>query len=172
MGYLRGCKVYLGGPIEHAEDKEDWRPPVRDVLRKEFQIELFDPTEDVKQEWLPNLLDAREACDFDTMSKIAKRFVHKDLSVVDECRFIISNVPRGVPTTGTTHEIINSWDLKKPTLLVCPEGKQYVPAWYYGFIPHSPWMHGSWDSLYDYLREVDAGKHKEETRWCRLYGLV
>lgn len=170
MGYLKGTKAYLSGPIEN-DPGNDWRSEPKRVLREEFGIDLFDPMEDVKQQWVPSLKKAREECDYDTMSQIAESFVHKDLSIVDECRFIISYLPYKVCTTGTHHEIINSTNLKKPTLLVCPQGKQFIPLWYYGFIPHEV-MFGDWKSLYEYLREVDEGKHTHNKRWRRVYGLV
>jgi hypothetical protein len=77
-----------------------------------------------------------------------------------------------VPTTGTTHEIINSDLYKKPTLLVCERGKEWIPMWFYGFIDHKRYMFGSWDELYAYLEDVNAGKHKDDDRWSYCYGTI
>lgn len=170
MGYLAGKRAYLGGPIEN-DVSIDWRSGPRKVLREEFGIDLFDPMEDPKQQWVYKLNKAREECDYATMAQIAEAFVHKDLATVDECKFVISYLPYKICTTGTHHEIINSSNLKKPTLLVCPQGKQFIPLWYYGFIPHEV-MFGGWEPLYAYLREVDAGEHKHNKRWRMVYGLV
>jgi hypothetical protein len=105
------------------------------------------------------------------MTKIAKAFVRKDLAMVDRADFTIAYLPSGVPTTGTHHEIINSNNAKKPTMLVCPQGKEFIPLWYYGFIPHE-FMFGSWDGLWEYLCEVNKGKHVHNDRWAFTYGLV
>ena len=172
MGYLAGKRCYLGGPIENGDALGDWRVGPRKVLREEFGIDLFDPFEDPKQQWVAKLNKARDECDFDTMAEIAEAFVHKDLGTVDGCQFVISYLPYKVCTTGTHHEIINSSDLKKPTLLVCPQGKQFLPLWYFGFIDHKDFMYGGWEPLYAYLREVDAGLHKHNKRWRMVYGLV
>jgi hypothetical protein len=171
MGCLKGVKAYLSGPIENGDSSYDWRIDPRRILREEFGIDLFDPFEDPKQKSSTELMKARDECDYEKMAEISESFVHKDLSIVDECRFIISYLPYKVCTTGTHHEIINSHNMKKPTLLVCPQGKQFVPLWYYGFIPHEV-MFGSFNALYEYLREVDAGLHKHNKRWRRVYGLV
>jgi hypothetical protein len=76
-----------------------------------------------------------------------------------------------VPTTGTVHEIVNADLYKKPTMIICERGKEWIPIWYYGFIHHK-YMFGSWEDLYNYLQEVDDGKHTDDHRWAYVYGLV
>ena len=68
------------------------------------------------------------------------------------------------------HEIINSNNAKKPTLLVS-EHKKLIPLWYYGFIPHRCMFTG-WEALYEYLDGVDKGKEKDNDRWSYVYGLI
>lgn len=171
MTYLSDKRCYLSGPIQYDVTGLNWRTAPKQILTAYFKIDLFDPFDDPKQQWLPHLKEAQEVKDYDRMADIAKQFVRKDLCMVDRSDFIISYLPYKVPTTGTHHEIINSANAKKPTLLVCPEGKDKVPLWYYGFIPHTA-MFGSWDALYGYLEEVNAGQHKENSRWSYVYGLV
>jgi nucleoside 2-deoxyribosyltransferase len=171
MGVLRGKRCYLSGPIQYDDTGHNWREGPRKVLVEEFGIDLFDPFEDPKQQWVPLLMDAQKRKDYDTMQRISRQFVRKDLCMVDRSDFIISYLPHKMPTTGTHHEIINSVNAKKPTLLVCPQGKEYVPLWYYGFIPHEV-MFGGWEDVYQYLRDVDAMKHTGNNRWAYVYGLV
>jgi hypothetical protein len=168
--YLAGASCYLGGPIEH-DSAEDWRVYPKRILGKEFGIRVTDPNEDPKQKWLPTLQDARKKKDYDLMAQIARSFVRKDLCLVDRSDFGIWYLPYKVPTCGSHHEIVNSNNSKKPTLLVCPQGKELVPAWYYGFIPHD-FMFGSWEDLFKYLTEVNSGKHKENNRWHYVYGMI
>lgn len=170
MSYLRGKRCYLSGPIEYDTGK-NWRTEPTGVFTKQFGIDLFDPFSDPKQVLSEELHEARRLKDFDTMTRIAKAFVRKDLAVVDRADFVVAFLPWKVPTTGTHHEIINSNNAKKPTLLVCPQGKEKVPLWYFGFIDVE-FMFGSWQELYLYLTAVDIGQHKANDRWAFVYGMV
>jgi nucleoside 2-deoxyribosyltransferase len=171
MSVLENARLYLSGPIENDPSKTNWRNAPTDVLIEEFKINVFDPYADPKQQWVPMLQEARKKKDYDEMRRICKAFVRKDLCMVDRSDFLIAYLPKGVYTTGTHHEIINAHNTKKPTLLVCPEGKEFIPLWYFGFIPHQV-MFGSWEDLYKYLREVNVGMHKDNRRWAFLYGLI
>lgn len=170
MGYLTGKRLYLSGPIEH-ESGVDWRVEPKKVLAGEFGIEIFDPRSDPKQEWVPTLNKARETCDYDKMREIARDFVSKDLTVVSRSDIVIANLPYKVPTFGTTHEIINSVDDKKPTLLLCEKGKQFIPFWFWG-VGQPRHFFSTWEEVYAYLREVNDGKHTEDRRWRYIYGLI
>jgi nucleoside 2-deoxyribosyltransferase len=174
VSYLENKRCYLSGPIEN-DSGPNWRVEPKKVLTEEFKLDLFDPNEDPKQQWAKPLKKARDECDYKKMAKIAKQFVHKDLTIVDRMDLVIAYLPYKVATTGTHHEIINSSDRKKPTLLICEQGKNMVPLWYYGFVPHQH-MFGSWEDLYGYLREVNEGKHKgnakHQRRWAYIYGLL
>lgn len=161
--YLANKRFYLSGPIQFNNDSKNWRTDVVKVLREEFQIEVFDPFDDPKQQWSEPLKAAQAKKDYDEMARIAKMFVRKDLSLVDRSDAVISYVPYKVPTFGTTHEIINSVNAKKPTILVS-ESKEKVPLWFYGFVPHE-FMFGSWEEAFQYLREINDNKHLENNRW-------
>jgi hypothetical protein len=157
--------------MESTNWDNNWRDTVGAKLIEEFKIDLFDPAKDAKQQWVHDLNKARDEENYDRMREIAKQFVYKDLQVVDYSNFIIAAVPYKIPTTGTAHEIIDADSRKRPTLLVCEKGKKFVPAWYYGIIPHK-YFFGSWEDLYAYLRDVDAGLHKDDSRWAYVYGLI
>jgi nucleoside 2-deoxyribosyltransferase len=82
---------------------------------------------------VPALKKAQSEKDTDTIAKIAKSFVRKDLCLVDRADFLIAYLPNKIPTTGTNHEIINSNNAKKPTLLVTDTGDiTNIPLWYFG----------------------------------------
>jgi len=170
MGFLQNQRVYLSGPIQH-DVTEDWRNLPRKVLVEEFGINLFDPFSDPKQQWVPILKDAQKNGDLETIVRISKSFVRKDLCMVDRADFVIAYLPYKVPTTGTTHEIINSNNAKKPTLLVTDSNVTQIPLWYFGFIP-TEFMFAGWESLFSYLREVDEGKHRQNNRWSYIYGEI
>lgn len=170
--YLRNKRVYLSGPIENDNSaKHNWRDNPKKILKTKFKIDLFDPFDDPKQVFANDLYEARKNKDYEAIAKIAKGFVRKDLAMVDRADFIIAYLPYQVPTCGTHHEIINSNNAKKPTLLICPEGKWNIPLWYYGFIPHEC-MFSNWNDLYNYLQEVNDYKHTNNNRWHFIYGLI
>ena len=170
-GYLRNARCYLSGPIENDDSGWDWRIAPKTILKEEFKIDLFDPASDPKQQWAGVMKEAKEAEDYAKVEEIGKKFVRKDLCIVDRSDFLIAYLPKNIPTTGTVHEIINSNNAKKPTILICTQGKKYIPAWYFGFVPHMN-MFGSWEELYHYLREVDNGAHMDDDRWAYVYKLI
>lgn len=167
MNYLSGRRVYFGGPIEF-DGSADWRTPVKKTLLARFGLKVFDPAADPKQGQREKIEAFKAAGRFDELAEVVHEFVRLDLAIVDRADFVIQHLPYRVPTTGTVHEIINSNNAKKPTLLVCPQGKGKIPDWYFGFIPHE-FMFGSWDDLYTYLQDVDDGKHQHNNRWFFTY---
>jgi len=166
--YLLGRRCYVGGPIEHDTHAYDWRTEVKKKLVGEFGLKVFDPADDPKQGLREKIVYCKEHSLWDELREVVSEFVMADLSVVDHSDFIIQHLPYKVPTTGTHHEIINASNLKKPTLLVCPQGKKHIADWYFGFIKHE-YMFGSWQELYAYLHEVAEGKHIADRRWFFVY---
>ena len=172
MGALQDSTVYLSGPIEFEDtSKPDWRPPVIEVLSKRFGINVHDPSTDEKQGRAPLLVKALAEERYDDAEKIARLFVKKDLVLIDHSHFLIAYAPRGVATTGTPCETHYAVNAKKPVFVVCEEGKRFAPRWYFGNLRHR-YIYGSWDELYEYLQEVDDGKHKDNHRWWFVYEMI
>lgn len=171
MDFLKGQQCYLSGPIEQCSAKENWRPAVVQTLTERYGMKVFDPHADPKQQWADDLKKARSEKDYKTMAKIARKFVRKDLQVVQRSDLLIAHLPFGVPTTGSHHEIFLANLLKNPVLLVCPQGKEYNPLWYFGFIPDDQCF-GSWDELYEYLDKVHSGEMKYNYRWDFICNLL
>lgn len=168
---LENATVYLSGPIQFDID-EDWRSEPRKYLLEEFKINVFDPFLDPKQQWTKILEKACQEENYEQITKVSKSFVRKDLCMVDRADIVIAYLPYKVPTSGTVHEIINSNNSKKPTLLVTNyKNITGIPLWYFGFIDKE-FMFAGWESLYEYLREVNSGYHKKNDRWSYLYGLI
>lgn len=171
MDYLNNKHCYLSGAIQYS-DGENWRIQQKIILKKDFGLDVFDPFDDPKQQWIPTLKEAQENKDYKKIAEISHSFVRKDLGLVDKSDFIIAYLQDKVPTTGTVHEIINSNNAKKPTLLVtnCDDiGK--IPFWYFGFIPIE-FMFAGWDNLFAYLHEVNNGLHKDNKKWDLIYGNI
>lgn len=168
---LKNKRCYLSGPIEFGDNGKNWRTAPTKILHAKFGLQVYDPFADPKQQWKPILEEARQKRDFPTMVNVAKKFVHKDLGMVDRMDLLVAYLPYKVCTTGTHHEITTADRSRKPTLLVCPQGKEFVPLWYFGFIP-TEFMFGSWKALYKYLGEVNGGEHLENSRWDFIYEII
>jgi len=168
---LENLRTYLSGPIEFDATHHNWRTEPAEILRNRFKIDLYDPFADPKQQFSEELIQARKNRDFPAMQKIAGRFVSKDLSVVQRSDILIAYLPYKVPTTGTHEEIITSNRNKIVTLLVCPQGREFLPLWYYGYIKLK-YMFDSWEDLYTYLDEVNNFQHTDDKRWAFAYGLL
>jgi len=171
MNHLRNKRAYLSGAIEFGEKTHNWRIDPINVMTNRLGINVFDPFSDPKQQWVEELDKARVNRDYAAIRKIAKNFVRKDLCMVDRSDFLIAYMPYKIPTTGTVHEIVNSNEAKKPTLIVCPQGKENAPVWLWGILPEH-YFFSSWDDLYAYLQDVADGKHYEDDRWHFCCGLV
>ena len=172
MSILENTRCYLSGPIEHDETNFNWRTEPKEVLVKNFKVNLFDPFEDPKQQWVPAILKAKEEKNYELMAEIARRFVRKDLCMVDRSDFLIAYLPKDVLTTGTHHEIVTAVNAKKPTLLVTNgDDVTNLPLWYFGFIP-TKCMFSNWNALYDYLELVNQGEEKGNNKWSFIYGDV
>lgn len=166
---LQDKRCYLSGPIEKSTDSE-WRKEPISVLQNRFGINVFDPASDPKQMWAVQLKEARKIKDYETIVRVAKSFVRKDLAIVDRMDFLIAYFD-GTPTTGTHHEIINANNSKKPTLLVSNGCKVDLPSWYFGFISIE-YMFDNWNQLYNYLEDVNNNKYYHDRRWSLVYELV
>lgn len=172
MKLLKNKRCYLSAPIENALGLDrSWRDKVSNYLKTKFEIDLFDPFFDPKQQKAEQLVEARKEKNHNLIMEIAKSFVRKDLAMVDRSDFLIAYLP-GVKTTGTHHEIINASNSKKPVLLVCDQPDKYeLPLWYYGFIPFE-FMFSSWDELFVYLHKVDDGLKTDNPKWDFINGLL
>jgi hypothetical protein len=199
MGKLKNSRCYLSGPIEQDLATNNWREEPTKILTERFSVDLFDPFTDSKQIKTADIKKARTERDMETLRRIGQGFVRKDLAEVDRADFIIARMAfedvfyvsdvlrllehpydssieiqphrRQIPTTGTIHEIINSDLYHKPTLIVCEEGKEFLPVWLIGFVPLR-YLFSSWQECYNYLEEVDNGVHTQDDRWSYTYGLV
>lgn len=168
MGYLAGKTIYLSGPIQFS-DNIDWRfEPIK--YFESLGMRVYSPFDDEKQKWAPIINKAAEENDFETVTKIAKSFVRKDMALVDRSDMLCAYIPANSRTFGTTHEIINANQCKKPVMIVS-DSVASVPFWFFGFIPYKR-MFGSWQSLFDYLAAVENGLFKDDNRWAYVYGLV
>ena len=163
MNYLKNKKVYLSGPIEFGT-KHNWREKPIEYLKNKLFLDVFDPFSDPKAQWGIKIKNAKKEKDYKKIINIAKSFVRRDLAMVDRSDLLIAYMPYNVQTVGTVHEIVNGVNSKKPTLIICPEGKEKIPVWIWGIVKEE-FLFGSWEKVYSYLKEVSVGKHAKNNTW-------
>jgi hypothetical protein len=169
---LCGTKCYLSSAIECDDPKlGNWRQETIDYLHETFGIITYDPSQDEKQNLALEINEALEKEDFNEVERIAKLFTKRDLSEIDRSDFLIACVFKGIASVGVPCEIVHAINLKKPVMIVCPNGKKTTPKWYFGNLHHE-YIFGSWQDLYAYLKEVNEHKHKNNHRWWYVYKIV
>jgi len=170
MNYLKGKRCYLSGVIEFDKSTTNWRIEPKKFLA-ELGIDVFDPFAHTKQKLVTELNKAKQKRDFETIRKIARMFVKKDLHETTLCHFILSYVPKNTVMCGTWWEIHLANSQKKPCLLVSDGDKLAISTWIFGIIRHES-IYNNWEEAFSYLREVNAGLHKSNERWSDVYGLL
>lgn len=167
--FLKDKLFYLSSPIEFGVD--NWRYEFKNNLINKFKINIYDPFLDPKQQWTKQILKARKEKNYDKISSIAKNFVLKDYLMVDKADGLIAYLPYRVPTIGVHYEISRSLNSNKPTFLICPEGKELLPVWYYGIINHKN-MFGNFSDFYEYLDKINNGQIKNDDSLLAIYNKI
>ena len=76
---------------------------------------------------------------------------------------------------GSYHEAFVAVAQKKPLLIMCQQGKQNVPNWLFGVVPHEH-MFGSWSELIEYIHHINEDEEVEDLNrwrffdWEKVYG--
>lgn len=168
--YLKGLRCYNGYPIEFMGNSKDNIPYDKNDLHnflKSKGVQVIDPKK-VKFEGISEIQNRSQLFqseDWDEIRRQMKIIVRKDLRCVDISDFTIFYMPKNVRTTGAIHEIIESDRQKKPTLILCPEGRKHIPTWLFGIIPWE-WMFESLESLINTLDDIDKnGPSEKNERW-------
>lgn len=159
VGRLTGSRVYLAGAIDCSPDKgREWRNDITPFL-KNFGIHVINPLnkpiniggEDDYSRKLRD--DLRQTGNFDLLAQEMRQIRSIDLRLVDCSDFLIVNLDLDVTSCGTYEEIFWANRLKRPILIHCPQGKQQIPMWLFGTLPHQLFFH-QWDYLKKYIQEI------------------
>jgi hypothetical protein len=88
---LNGSKAYLSGPMEFSNGDYRTQPAIE--LLKIFGIQVFDPALDPKEQWVPDIKQAKADKDYMRIKSIAERFFRKDLGMLYQCDMTIAFLP-------------------------------------------------------------------------------
>lgn len=138
---LQGSRVYLSGPMDFVDSREEemkygWRNRVGEFLKKNG-VTVFDPwnkpdarglheygregvdTTSVRDQWVytPDAEGAQKR------AGVTGKFwetLHIDLRMVDTSDFVVAYCPTNIYSVGTPHEIVVCRQQRKPVLFVSP----------------------------------------------------
>lgn len=182
MNKLKHSLAYLAGPMDRVPDGGvKWRVMISNKLMQ-MGIGVLNPcdkptnfakeTEHTRNH--TNLLKKDGL--FNSVKSIMKPICNIDLRFVDIAHFLVVYIDTDVHMAGTYHELSLAITQKKPTLLMCKQGKNNIPNWWFGVVPNEL-MFSSWDELLSYLHKIDSGENIDDlNRWRfldfdKIYGI-
>ena len=168
---LWGMRCYLIGAMDQASDGGvQWREIMAEFLSNLGVVPL-NPCdkpiqlgfEDIESRKLRQSMKDRG--DYDLICQRVRELRTVDLRMVDMSDFIIFNLDIDIPTCGSWEEMGWANRLKKPVLIRCKQGKNQIPDWTFGMIPHQH-IFGNWEALKSYLVDIHSAPEVDTMkRW-------
>lgn len=159
MNRLRYSRCYLCGAMDRAKDAGvGWRLEAKhelgdlgifwlDPCRKPINIGAEDDASRARRR------ERKLAGDYDALKIEMDPIRRVDLRMVDKADFLIVNLDMEIHACGTYEEVFWANRLKSPVFLHCEQGKQHIPDWMFGTLPHS-YFHSTWAEVYAHVRRV------------------
>jgi hypothetical protein len=108
---------------------------------------------------------AKEAEDYDAITKEMKVIRHVDLRMTDVSDFVVCHIDTNIYSFGTIEELVTANRMKKPIVVHVEQGKRQTPDWLFAMIPHQM-IFSTWDEVYTYLRSVAKNEVLDDMhRW-------
>lgn len=168
---LKNTLCYLCGPMDRVADGGVlWRRRITPLL-KNIGVGVLDPckkpttfaVED--SNFRHNIESLKSSKQFNRVRKLMRDIAAIDLRMVDIAHFVIMYMDTDAHMCGSYHEAFVSIQQKKPLLIVCKQGKESIPNWLFGVMPHEH-MFSSFNELIEYLNDVDKGRDNNDyNRW-------
>ena len=172
---LEGTRVYLVGAIESADDSGvGWRQKVV----KEFTdmgIKPLNPCDkpfikdvDETDTFQDDMKALRKTGDWNELAKRMKEIRIYDLKLVDISDAIFVYLDADLQTCGSWEEIFTANRMKKPIFFVYKQGKEAVPTWMYGVLPHK-YFYDSLEDALETIKGINSGEIEiDSDRWKLL----
>ena len=161
MNRLKSMTCYLCGAMDRVPDGgEGWREWITPHLY-DLGIGVYNPC-NKPSDFAPEDESTRNAIhyykevgNYNKVAEIMKPICAVDLRMVDIAHFLIMSLDVDVHMCGSYHEAFMAVFQKKPVLIMCEQGKDNLPNWLFGVIPHEL-IFSNWADLLSYLREIDS----------------
>jgi len=168
---LWGMRCYLIGAMDRAPDNgKGWRQRITPFLQR-LGIVVLNPCNKPIDAGRETPADKQRHCElrkrrkYDEYAREIKQLRVIDLRMVDMSDLLIVNIDTNIHACGTYEETSWANRLKNPILIHCEQGKQGIPGWMFGVIPHQH-MFDNWVSICQYLWTVHtADTVKTYNRW-------
>ena len=171
MNRLKGMTAYLCGAMDRVEDGGvKWRQYITPKLQ-EIGVGVLDPcdkpsdygTEDQDTRGLINRL--KQSNRYDEVSEVMKPICAIDLRMVDIAHFIVMSLDVDSHLCGSYHEASVAIAQKKPVVIMCKQGKDSLPNWMFGVVPHEM-VFSNWSETLEYLHHINEDEDvKHLNRW-------
>jgi hypothetical protein len=79
-----------------------------------------------------------------------------DLKCVDKCDVVLVNLDTSMQICGTYEEIFWANRLKRPVIIMCPQGLTAIPNWLYGTLDYHLFF-DNWDNVKQYFINISNG---------------
>ena len=169
---LKNTLVYQSGPMDRVSWKQatSWRDDIKPFLFSKG-IGVLDPCDKACAFGVENestketIQKLKQQKNYKQIREIMKPICAIDLRMVDIAHFVILYIDLDVHMTGSYHEAFVAVNQKKPVLTMCKQGKENIPNWLFGVIPHEM-MFSNWEELRKYIYDVDTSENpKHYNRW-------
>ena len=162
---------YLCGPMDRVPDGGiGWRKKITPIL-KDIGIGVLDPS-DKPTTFAQEDHDFRNKINiqkveqqFDKVKKSMRDIAAVDLRMVDIAHFVIMYMDIDIHMCGSYHEASVAIAQKKPVVIMCKQGKENLPNWMFGVVPHEM-VFSNWSELFEYLHHINEDDDAEHmNRW-------
>ena len=172
MDRLKGQLCYLSGPMDRTDWKSatEWRDNLKPVLL-DLQVGILDPCDKAcafgaENEGTKEKVDLlKSEGRYNKVRELMKPICAIDLRMVDIAHFLVLYVDLDIHMTGSYNEAFLAVNQKKPVLTMCKQGKENLPNWLFGVMPHEM-MFSNWEDLQAYLYFINNSKQVDHmNRW-------
>ena len=177
MNRLKNQRCYLAGAMDRVADRgATWRDSITPFLT-DLGVIVFNPItkpteiglEDQESHNIKTKLKRQHR--YDELSSMMKTIRAIDLRLVDISDFLIVNLDLDIHPCGTYEELFLCNRSKKPILIHIEQGKENMPDWLFGTIPHN-WFFSGWEELTKYILHIHEDENIDlQNRW-KFFNLV
>jgi hypothetical protein len=96
----------------------------------------------------------KESGQYEEFRKIMKEVVRVDRRMVHQANFLVVYLDLTVFPFGTIDELVIACLEKKPSIIICKQGKKNAPDYCFGMLPHEM-IFDNFDQAIKYLTKVD-----------------
>lgn len=161
MNRLKGQLCYLAGFIDaDPVSARGWREEITTFLNG-IEVGVLNPCDKAisnisvreDEEFVSYINKLKEDGEYEEVTRQMKEIVRVDLKMCDICNFCILNINRNMHMCGSYFEYATLCQQRKPVLVYCEQGIQFVPNFIWGI---GDWrnFHANWNNLKRHITDI------------------